>query len=260
MSALLELTEVSLTRKRRPILDRVSASLRAGEVLGILGENGVGKSTLLSVMAGIAFPVSGTVQLMGKPLVSHALRTRAAILSYLPQGMECYWPLPVERVVALGRLPHLAPLQTLSRLDREQVEHTLMLTDTLHLRHRKVTELSGGERARVLLARALASAPKILLADEPVSSLDAHHQLTVMQRLADSAQEGMAVAVVLHDLSLAARFCDRILLLHQGRVLADGAAADVLSDETLEIALKVRVARPLVQDRYVPLPVTPITN
>ncbi|HXG28067.1 MAG TPA: ABC transporter ATP-binding protein, partial [Nevskiales bacterium] len=149
------------------------------------------------------------------------------------QGGQCHWPMPVAQVVALGRLPHRAPWARVPPADAAAVQRALQAADVAHLADRPVTQLSGGERARVLLARALAVEARVLLADEPTAGLDPAHQLGVMEVLRRRAQSGAGVVVVLHDLTLAARFCDRLLLLGEGRVVADGAAEQVLTEQNL---------------------------
>ena len=160
-------------------------------------------------------------------------RDFAAKVAYLAQGGAVHWPLTVERIVALGRLPRLSAFERISEVDREATEAAMARTDVSHLRDRSVTTLSGGERARVMIARALAGEPQVLLADEPVAALDPYHQLQVMEFLAEFAEDGAAVLVVLHDLTLAARFCDRLVLIDAGRPVAEGPPEEVLSAENL---------------------------
>ncbi|MEM6466016.1 MAG: ABC transporter ATP-binding protein, partial [Pseudomonadota bacterium] len=164
-------------------------------------------------------------------------------LSYLPQGHVMHWPLEVERLVALGRLPHLGPMQTAGAADQAVIDHVMARTEVETLRHRTADTLSGGERARVMLARALASETPVLLVDEPVASLDPYHQLHVMELLKGLATDGRLVVCVLHDLSLAARFCDRLVLMNHGSVLADGRTENVLAEDHLAQAFSIRPLR-----------------
>lgn len=161
-------------------------------------------------------------------------------MAYAPQGAPVHWPLTVERLVELGRMPHLGPWQKLSPDDHDQVEAALVATETAHLKTRIVTSLSGGERAGVMLARAIAVGAPWLLADEPVASLDPYHQIEVMEILRGLAAEKTGVVVVLHDLALAMRFCDRVFLLDHGKVVASGPPGHVLSAENLERVYRVR--------------------
>ena len=230
----------------REIVHRIDCAVAKGEVVGLIGPNGSGKSTLLKALAGLLLPNSGMVRLNDTPLGGITPRQRAQILAYLPQGAECHWPLTVERVVELGRLPFDS-----GNADASHIENALRAVDALHLRDRMITELSGGERARVFLARALAGEPTLLLVDEPGAGLDPYHQLQLMELLATRAREGRAVLVVLHDLALAARFCHRLLLLKEGRLIASGPPEEVLNEDLLTEVHGVRAYR----DRYENAPV-----
>jgi iron complex transport system ATP-binding protein len=219
----------------RAVLDRVSLVARDGEMVGLIGPNASGKTTLMRVLAGLVAPDAGAVT----PALDRARRARE--IAYMEQGAQCHWPLAVRRLVALGRLPHLGPFQRASVGDERAIEAALAEAEVAALADRPVTELSSGELARVHLARALAGAPKVLLADEPVASLDPNHALQVMELLRGRAARG-AVVVVLHDLTLAARFCDRLVLLDRGKVVAEGKPMDVLTPDTLARVYAVSAA------------------
>ena len=223
------LDAVSVDLAGRTVLHDVSARMEPGRFVGIVGPNGAGKSTLVRAMLGLAPLSAGTVRLGGDDIAALPARTIARSLAYLPQGQTLHWPLSVERLVALGRLPHLAPFSRLSETDRAAIDEAMERADVTDLRDRIATELSGGERARVMLARALAVGAAGLVADEPLASLDPGHQIDVMELLAREARAGGLVVAVLHDLTMAARYCQRLLLVDQGRVVADGTPADVLS-------------------------------
>jgi len=216
----------------RPVLDGVSLAVEAGELLGLIGPNGAGKSTLLRALAGLAAG-AGSVRLAGRPFGDWPARERARRLAYLPQSGPVHWDLPVRAVVALGRLPRLSPLRRAGPGDERAIDAAMAAAAVTGLAARSVETLSGGERARVLLARALAGEPQVLLADEPVAGLDPYHRLHVMEVLRARAEAGMAGIVVLHDLGLAARFCDRLLLLADGRAAAAGTPAEVLRPDLL---------------------------
>lgn len=210
-----------------------TVQISAGELVGLIGPNGAGKSTLLATLAGIHQPSTGTVQLQGKDLRDHPAEQRARTLAWLAQSGPINWPLSVERLVALGRTPHRSSWQQLSGEDKAVIERVLAETDCLTLRDRIADTLSGGERARALLARALAGEPTVLLADEPIAALDFAHQLQTMELLRSFAAGERCCLVVLHDLSLAARYCDRLVLMDKGQTVSTGTAQDVLTTDTL---------------------------
>lgn len=237
----LQARKLDFSRGERRILRQVDFSLEPGELLGLIGPNGAGKSTLLRILAGL-LDASGEIRLQQRPLREITARERARIISYLPQKSSAHWPIAVERLVALGRLPHLGNCQRPGPQDQQRVKRVMEQTDTLQFRDRPFTTLSGGEQARVLLARALASDPSILLADEPVAALDPAHQLEIMQLLRDHCDQGGCAVVVLHDLALAANFCDQLQLLHQGQTLACGDPRQVLDSDNLETAFQLRLS------------------
>jgi iron complex transport system ATP-binding protein len=217
----------------RAVLDGVDAAFAPGQVTAVLGPNGAGKSTLLASLAGLRRPSGGLVKLDGAPLLSLAPRARARRIGYLPQSAETAWPIEARILVGLGRTPHIGA-RGLSTADAAAIAAALDAADATELAERIVTTLSGGERARVLIARALAGEPDWLLADEPLTGLDPGHQLDAAELFRKLAKErGCGVVVTLHDLSLAARMADRVLVLADGRVLADGPPAEALSPEVL---------------------------
>jgi iron complex transport system ATP-binding protein len=231
---------IGVTLGERRVLEQVDLEVAGGEVVGLLGPNGAGKSTLLRVLAGVLAKHSGSVSLDGQSVAGIARQERARRIAFLPQNAECHWPMAVEQVVALGRLPHRRPWAAMDQHDWECVAGAMARTDVEQFRGRSVGALSVGERARVLLARALAVEPRVLLADEPVAGLDPSHQLEVMSMLENMAAEGAAVMVVLHDLTLAARHCSRLALLGGGRLVASGDAQSVLSTEHLRDCFGIR--------------------
>lgn len=225
----------------RTVLDDAAIAVAPTELVGLVGPNGAGKTTMLRALAGLLAPDGGTVLLGGTAVGAIDPRALARDLAYLPHGAPCHWRLPVERVVALGRLPHQGRFGRPASGDGDVIEAALHRAGVVQFRDRPVQTLSAGERARVMIARALAQEPRVLLADEPTVALDPYHQLRVLDLLRDRAAAGAAVVAVLHDLSLAARFCSRIVLLVAGRVAADGSPAEVLTPARLRAAYGVDV-------------------
>ncbi|WCT75152.1 ABC transporter ATP-binding protein [Sphingomonas naphthae] len=234
------LDRVSVRLGRRAVVEQVSATLTPGSLVGIIGPNGAGKSTLVRAMLGLLPTTAGTIAIDGDPVARMPRAAIARRIAYLPQGQALHWPLEVRRVVALGRLPHMAPLSGLAPADAAAIDRAIARADIAHLAGRTATELSGGERARVLLARALAVEAPALVADEPLAALDPGHQIDVMRLLADEARGGALVVAVLHDLTMAARYCDRLLLMDGGRLMADGAPMEVLSADRLRAVYGIR--------------------
>ena len=223
---------VSVALGGRNVVREVSATLQPGRLVGVLGPNGAGKSTLVRALLGL-IPHDGIVTIDGTPLSAMSRAAIAQAIAYLPQGQVLHWPLTVARLVALGRLPHLAPFSRLAAADHTAIDHAMARAGVESLADRLATELSGGERARVLLARALAVEAPALIVDEPLARLDPSHQIEGMELLRAEADAGGLVVAVLHDLTLAARFCDRVLVMADGALVADGAPRAVLTPELL---------------------------
>ncbi|MDP1669759.1 ABC transporter ATP-binding protein [Phaeovulum sp.] len=224
---LLRLEDLTVRRGGVAVVTGVSAEVRAGEVIGLLGPNGAGKTSLLRAALGL-LPHQGRASLA---LLAPGQRARAA--AWLPQAREIAWGMPVEAVVRLGRLPHGAG-------GTAAVERALARMGLQDLRGRAATALSGGEQARVLIARALAQEAPLLLADEPTAGLDPEAQIATMQVFVELAAAGGAVVASLHDLGLAARHCTRLWVLSKGRLVADGAPREVLTQELLAKVFHIR--------------------
>ena len=222
------------------VLRDIAARFEPGALIGVIGPNGAGKSTLARAMLGLVPPARGRILIDDRPLSELSRPVLARRVAYLPQGQQLAWPLSVARLVALGRLPHLAPFSRLSEDDAAAIDRAMARADVAALATRTATELSGGERARALLARALAVEAPVLVADEPLASLDPAHQLDVMSLLASEARAGRLVIAVLHELTMAARFCARLVLLSEGRLVADGPPQEVLTAERLANVYRIR--------------------
>jgi iron complex transport system ATP-binding protein len=227
----------------RAVLKDVSLSLSSGQLVALVGPNGAGKTTLLRALAGL-LPSDAAVRVGGVALSSLSLRERARRFAYLPQGHIVHWPLPARDIVALGRYPHGAtdPARLTPR-DTEAVLRAMQAADVVEFSDRRVTELSGGERSRVALARVFAVEAPVILADEPTSSLDPRHQIDVMKTLRAAADQGTLVIVVTHDLGLAARFADTVLVLSGGCLVSQGAPAEALSEEIMGEVFRISAYR-----------------
>ena len=236
----IEANSLRVMLKAREVLHGLTFTAEPGEMTAIVGPNGAGKTTLIKTLSGLIPFAGGSVVLAGRQLPDFTRRRLAQLLAYLPQERIVHWALTARAVVALGRLPHQPMGTGESAADRAAIEAALAAMDVGHLADRPLLEMSGGEKARVLLARALAQEPQALLADEPAAGLDPAHQLSLFQHFARLAASGRTVVVALHELSLAARFCQRIVLLQQGRTVAAGAARDVLTSDNLAAAYRVR--------------------
>jgi iron complex transport system ATP-binding protein len=222
---------LTVNRGGRPILRAIDCTFEAGHVTAVLGPNGAGKSTLLSTLAGLLPVNAGTVRLDDQNIFTLPALLRAQRLGYLPQNPEIAWAVDVQTVVGLGRIPH-RHVSTKAQ-DTEAIEAAMRITATAEWASRDVTTLSGGERARVLLARVLAGEPEWILADEPFAGLDPAHQFETAEMFQTLAAKGRGLVVTLHDLTLAARVADRVIVICDGRIVADGSPREALSPDTL---------------------------
>ena len=230
---MLKINNVSVTLDGVNCLNKVSIDLNKGEFLGLIGPNGSGKSTLLKAIAGINSISSGSISLDNQNIHSLDSKTRGKQLGYLEQHGEIHWPLTVERLIAFGRIPHMDSWSTLTEEDKQHIDNAMQQTDTSHLKKRIATTLSGGEKCRVLLARVLAGNPDILLVDEPTAALDPAHQLIVMNTLQQYVEAGGSVIIAIHDLSLAAQYCHRLVMLNKGEIANQGQPESVITQDSL---------------------------
>ena len=231
---------LSLTLRGRQILHGISGRLEHGKVTAILGPNGAGKSSLLSCLSGVRLATVGTLMLGDQMLATLPAMQRAKAIGFLPQQADIHWDVNVRALVALGRLPHHGPWGNHPD-DAAAIQNAMVQTDCVGLADRKAQRLSGGEQARVLLARVLAGRPSWILADEPLANLDPAYQMDVIRCLKSAANAGTGVALVLHDLTQAARIADHVILMKEGRITAAGPAADILNHNQLAEAFGVSV-------------------
>lgn len=223
----LSVSGLSVSLRDRYVFCDVNFEIGPGEFVGLIGPNGAGKTTLMRAALGL-IPHVGQSSLAALP-ENH----RAKQAAWMPQAREIAWPVSVENVVMLGRMPHQSAYVRPSKEDHAAVEAALEQMDLLEMRHRAATYLSGGEQARVLIARALAQDTPLLIADEPIAGLDPAHQIATMESFAGLARQGKSLLVSLHDLGLAVRHCTRLILLGKGTLLADGPPKEVLTPENL---------------------------
>jgi iron complex transport system ATP-binding protein len=239
----LEARGISVEAGGKRIVQNASLQVSGGEMVGLIGPNGAGKSSLLKALLGLTPRTGGDVSIDGARFESFAPIERAKRVAFLPQDRRVEWRLRVRDVVMLGRYPHQAGFGAPTQACRSAVDRALAMVDAEKIADQPVTELSGGERTLVLLARALAVEAPLLLVDEPTTALDPYHQLHVMETLANLARSGVGVLAVIHDLASAARFMDRVVLMNAGVVAAEGPPAQTLSDENLSAVYGVRAVR-----------------
>ncbi len=236
---LLEATGVSLDLGGVRVLKSVSFTARPGEVTGLIGPNGAGKSTLLRVLAGLVKPDVGSVSLGDEDLSNFNPRERARRISYMPQH-DAIHPFTALETVLMGRYTHLGRFELEGRRDRQIAREAMARTETVEFESRQLDRVSGGERQRVILARALAQQADILLLDEPSASLDLRHRLSIMETVrSEASNRGVAVVVALHDVSLAGTYCDRLSMMSYGSIVHDGEPASVLTVDNLRAVFGV---------------------
>lgn len=242
MAERMRVEAVAYSYDETPVLQELSLDLHSAKFYGVVGPNGAGKSTLLKLLNAYLIPQQGRIFLDSRPLGSYSLQDLAREIAMVPQHSH-YFPFTVEEMVLLGRTPFYARLGQASAEDKRIAAEAMELTDVSHLARRLVSELSGGERQRVTLARAFAQRTKILLLDEPTTHLDLEHQIKTCRLLKARSEEGATCLAVLHDLNLAAAFCDYVFVLEQGRLIREGVPAEVFTPEVIEKAFRVSVPR-----------------
>lgn len=228
-----------ITRGGRAIIRNVSLQAQSGELVGLIGANGAGKSTLLASLAGLLAPDSGKIFLDGRAISAFSRVEIARRRAYLPQNPRCEWPISVERLIALGLTPTLPAFGGLPPVFQARVSEMLTQWDLPTQRDQAATTLSGGELARAMLARALVGNPDILIADEPISGLDPKHALDTLARLSTLARSGKLVLMSIHDLTLAARYATRLIVIDRGEIVADGPPREILTTRLLRSVFEV---------------------
>ncbi len=259
---LMEVQNLFFAYGTTPVIQDVSLQLKASELTGIIGPNGAGKSTLIRLMLGLLTPESGSVVLQGSALSGLSRRQIATRAALVPQESRLEFSFTVREAVAMGRFAYQGRFMPESDTDRAAIEKALAAADLQELVARPVNELSGGERQRVTLARAIAQQTPLLLLDEPTSNLDVGHQLETMTLVGDLVRQGAGVLAAVHDLSMAARYCSRLLLLSEGRIVAQGPPEDVLTEQHLAayFHVKAKVVRDEQTQVLMVIPLEPVGN
>lgn len=232
-------SDLVISRGGRAIVHNVSLRAQGGELLAVIGANGAGKSTLLTSLSGLLVPDAGTIRINGRALSAYSRVDIARRRAYLPQNPRCEWPISVERLVALGLTPTLPAFGGLPSAFEARITEMLTQWDLLAQRDQAATTLSGGELTRAMLARALVGDPDILIADEPISGLDPKHALDTLARLRALARAGKLVIISIHDLTLAARYATRLVVIDRGRIAADGPPGETLTPTLLRSVFEV---------------------
>ena len=247
-------SKITVEIQNHKIINELSLSLEQGELVGLIGPNGAGKTTFLKAIIGAEKYVQGQLTLDGIPLKVLSQVERAKTLAYLPQENAIEWQLQARAVVMLGRFPYRRAFSPPSPNCERAVDHALETVNATPLAFRSLNSLSGGERALVLLARTLAVEAPLILVDEPITELDPYHQIHVMEILKAKASEGVGILAVLHDLTMAAQFMDRLILINNGSVFAEGTPKEVLTKENLEAVYRISPRQFYPTDNSIVLP------
>ena len=232
---MIEFNNLSVKIGDTQILKNLNGKIERGQITAILGANGAGKSTLLHCLASVLNHYSGEISLDNVPVQKVIVSERAKKIGFLEQKGDINWDIDAETLIGLGRLVRS------DKNDALAVYNAMIETDTLHLRNKVASKLSGGEKSRVLLARVLAGQPEYILADEPLAALDPAHQIDALTSFRDIAKSGVGIAIVLHDLTYAARLADNVIMMKDGEIIAQGQAKDVLTPEILAEAYGIKI-------------------
>lgn len=252
MTPLLQLSQIDFHFGDRQVIRDVALSLETGTCIALIGPNGVGKTTLLRIAAGVLAPSAGTVFIEGRPLSAMPLRHRSRAIALVPQQLEVPFDFTVEQIVAQGRTPYLGLLRGATRQDRDAVDHALDLVDITSLRHRIFNELSGGERQRVKIALGLAQQPKLLLLDEPTQNLDIGRQVELIELLHNLRAQGITMFASMHDLHLVPKNFSTVHLLYADRSMLSGTPESVMTSANLAAAFRCQFGGHSIPSRTAP--------
>jgi len=257
MYSLLKVAGISGGYGKEAVIKDISFELKKGEILGIIGPNGSGKSTLLRLMSRVLCHQKGTISFEGKEIAEMQLKELCRKIAFVPQDTLISFSFNVWEIVLMGRIPHLKRLQFETKKDFEIAENALKLTDSLQLKEKKIDQLSSGERQRAIIAKALTQEPQLLFLDEPTSHLDIGHQIQILDLLKRlNRQNNLSIVIVLHDLNMASEYCDRLILLNDGKIFKEGTPHDVLTYQNIEAVYKTIVVvnkNPISSKPYVTL-------
>ncbi len=255
MDALLKINNLSGGYHKETIIKDISSEIKKGDFIGIIGPNGSGKTTLLRLISKVLPPQKGNITFEGKDIASMDLKEFAQSVAFVAQDTIVNFSFSVLEIVLMGRIPHLKRLQLETKEDYLIAERSMTMTDTSDLKEKRIDELSSGERQRVIIARALAQEPLLLFLDEPTSHLDIGHQIQILDLLKRlNRQNNLTIVMVLHDLNLASEYCNRLVLLNEGRIFKEGAPLEVLTYQNIEAVYKTVVVvnnNPITYKPYV---------
>ncbi|MGH1351502.1 MAG: ABC transporter ATP-binding protein [Methyloligellaceae bacterium] len=244
----LELDDVSISLGKTRAVEHLSLTVEPGEFVVLLGPNGAGKTTLVRAVAGLV-SYTGSIKLGGEDISHIEEYRRGKKISYMPQGHDVHWPMRVRDIVGLGRLPYRPVFANESPKDKSFIDKALEITDLQAFAERRFDQLSGGEKSRVMVARALATEAPLLLADEPTAALDPYNQLHMLELLRSHADQGNSIVAVLHDILLAAQFADKLVLLKDGKCVEAGSAEKVLSEANIREVYRIEASQRLALGR-----------
>lgn len=252
--SILKVSGLNLTIDSAHIINNASLEIETGQIIGLIGPNGAGKSMLLKSILGLNEEAQGAVTIDDQDINTISLKEKAKFISYAAQGAPVHWPLAVGHLVSLGRIPHLSPWQTTTEEDQQLTLNAMKMTEVDHLSMRTTTSLSGGERARAMLARAIVTGSDFLFADEPIEALDPYHQIQIMDILKNLAKKGKGVLVVIHDLNVAQQYCDQLILMDKGKIIKKDIPINVLTDEILRETYNIKATRLKTNDQNIIVP------